>query len=81
MLCQISCCECSSYSYCTVYMCAACVNPSKFCFRFWSFHLKYSWSCCELIFLVCSSVSDFQLPKCLTKCVFTNIPRQPCVSL
>uniref|UniRef100_A0A2K5JKX5 Uncharacterized protein n=1 Tax=Colobus angolensis palliatus TaxID=336983 RepID=A0A2K5JKX5_COLAP len=73
MLCEISCCERSSYPCCTVYMCAACVNPSKL--------FQYSWSCCELIFLVCSSVSDFQLPKCLTKCVFTNILRQPCVSL
>uniref|UniRef100_A0A8C5YBW6 Uncharacterized protein n=1 Tax=Microcebus murinus TaxID=30608 RepID=A0A8C5YBW6_MICMU len=68
MLCKISCYVCSSYPYCTAYMC------------FWSFHLKYSWCCCELIFLVCSSVSDFQLPKHLSECVFTHIPRQPCVS-
>uniref|UniRef100_A0A2I2Z7Q8 Uncharacterized protein n=1 Tax=Gorilla gorilla gorilla TaxID=9595 RepID=A0A2I2Z7Q8_GORGO len=65
MLCKISCYECSSYPYCTVYMCAACVNPSKFCFRFWSFHLKYSWSVVNSSFL----------------CVLTNIPRQPRVSL
>uniref|UniRef100_A0A7M4FP69 Uncharacterized protein n=1 Tax=Crocodylus porosus TaxID=8502 RepID=A0A7M4FP69_CROPO len=52
----------------------ACVYIDKVSLAgFWSFHSKYSWYNCELIFLVCSFVSDYQLPNCLTKC-FDKVP-------
>lgn len=56
-----------SHHYC-IYV-FACVCLDKFSLlEFWIFHFKSSWYNCELIFPVSSSVSNCQLPKCLTKC-------------
>lgn len=78
MLCKLSCSVCSLLNplYC-IYVLHVCNSVSSFS-GFWTFHLKYNWFCCELIFLVCSSVSDFYCPNFGPR-VFHSIPRQPCV--
>uniref|UniRef100_A0A8C2STD1 Uncharacterized protein n=1 Tax=Coturnix japonica TaxID=93934 RepID=A0A8C2STD1_COTJA len=61
-----------------VYMCLHVCALINSVLEFQIFPFKSSWYTCELIFPVYSSVSDRQLPKCLTK--FSK-RRQTCVSL
>uniref|UniRef100_A0A4W2DR58 Uncharacterized protein n=1 Tax=Bos indicus x Bos taurus TaxID=30522 RepID=A0A4W2DR58_BOBOX len=81
MLCEPSCYECSLYPqvYCIHVLHVG--TPINSVSGFWSFPLKYSWSSCELIFLVCSSVSDSRIAKMFDQVCFDKCPRQPCVTL
>uniref|UniRef100_A0A8V0YAQ3 Uncharacterized protein n=1 Tax=Gallus gallus TaxID=9031 RepID=A0A8V0YAQ3_CHICK len=63
-------CECSVTVITIVYMCLHVCALINSLLEFQIFPFKSSWYTCELIFPVYSSVSDRQLPKCLTKCFY-----------